>query len=796
MKRMLINATQPEELRVALVDGQRLYDLDIEATVREQRKSNIYKARVVRIEPSLEAAFVDYGADRHGFLPLKEVARSAFSESPRGGGRVNIREVLREGQELVVQVEKDERSTKGASLSTFISLPGRYLVLMPNNPRAGGVSRQIEGLERDEAREAIAGLDIPEGMGLIVRTAGVSKSAEELQWDLDYLLHLWRAVDEAAASRSAPFLVYQDADVIIRALRDYFRNDIGEVLIDDPGLYEKARRFMEQVMPQNLKKLHLYEDGLPLFTRFQIESQIESAYGRSVQLPSGGSIVIEPTEALTTVDINSARATRGGDIEETAFQTNLEAAEEVARQLRLRDLGGLIVIDFIDMSSQKNQRLVENRLREALKMDRARVQIGRISRFGLLEMSRQRLRPSLAEFSHIVCPRCDGQGTIRSVESLALSVLRVIEEEAMKESTVKVIVQLPVEVATVLVNEKRQEVASIESRQTVRVVVLANPKLETPQYTVKRLRQAELAAAANSAVSYKLIDAAPVEEIEVGTKEQRRAEEPMVKGVEREALSAPSEAEAVAEAGAPRPSGFLKRFITSLFGEEHASVPQHESDPPAVSDLAHAPEETDVGSEEPGGEQRLEEHRQRERGRRMGRHRGGRQQARRSERGHRNRGDAVPQAGAGVAESGDEPEASIDDATGPVPAAFESVSDAAESAPQESAASPHEPHRGRGQRRRGQRGRRGGRGRGRRAGRAAGNGESASGAHDADAEQTAPPADEGPGETSMPPVAGERQGYRLSEPAAPSDREADPTAHAREREKVPVAPPPGNVVED
>ena len=383
MKRMLINATHPEELRVALVEGQRLYDLDIEAVGREQRRSNIYKARVVRIEPSLEAAFVNYGSDRHGFLPLKEVARGLFSEPPRSGSRLNIKEVLREGQDLVVQVEKDERGTKGAMLTTFVSLPGRYLVLMPNNPRAGGVSRQIEGDEREEAREALSSLDIPEGMGLILRTAGTGKGPEELKWDLEYLLRLWRAIDEAAQTRTAPFLIYKDQDVIIRAIRDYLRNDIGEILIDDPALHEKAREFMQQVTPQNLRKLKLYEDSVPLFSRYQIESQIETAFGREVALPSGGGLVIEPTEALITIDINSARATRGADIEETAFNTNLEAADEVARQLRLRDLGGLIVIDFIDMSSQKNQREVENRLREALKMDRARVQIGRISRFGL-----------------------------------------------------------------------------------------------------------------------------------------------------------------------------------------------------------------------------------------------------------------------------------------------------------------------------------------------------------------------------------------------------------------------------
>ena len=531
MKRMLINATHPEELRVALVEGQRLYDLDIEAVGREQRRSNIYKARVVRIEPSLEAAFVNYGSDRHGFLPLKEVARGLFSEPPRSGSRLNIKEVLREGQDLVVQVEKDERGTKGAMLTTFVSLPGRYLVLMPNNPRAGGVSRQIEGDEREEAREALSSLDIPEGMGLILRTAGTGKGPEELKWDLEYLLRLWRAIDAAAQSRTAPFLIYKDQDVIIRAIRDYLRNDIGEILIDDPALHEKAREFMQQVTPQNLRKLKLYEDSVPLFSRYQIESQIETAFGREVALPSGGGLVIEPTEALITIDINSARATRGADIEETAFNTNLEAADEVARQLRLRDLGGLIVIDFIDMSSQKNQREVENRLREALKMDRARVQIGRISRFGLLEMSRQRLRPSLTEYSHIVCPRCDGQGTIRGVESLALSVLRIIEEQAMKDATAQLVVQLPVEAAAFLLNEKRQEVGGIESRHDVRVLVLPNPNLETPQYDLKRIRPQDLALAGPREASYQLISRTPAAEIEVGTRDTRPTEGPAVKDV-------------------------------------------------------------------------------------------------------------------------------------------------------------------------------------------------------------------------------------------------------------------------
>lgn len=573
MKRMLINATHPEELRVALVEGQRLYDLDIEAVGREQRRSNIYKARVVRIEPSLEAAFVNYGSDRHGFLPLKEVARGLFLEPPRSGSRLNIKEVLREGQDLVVQVEKDERGTKGAMLTTFVSLPGRYLVLMPNNPRAGGVSRQIEGDEREEAREALSSLDIPEGMGLILRTAGTGKGTEELKWDLEYLLRLWRAIDEAAQSRTAPFLIYKDQDVIIRAIRDYLRNDIGEILIDDATLHEKAREFMQQVSPQNLRKLKLYEDSVPLFSRYQIESQIESAFGREVALPSGGGLVIEPTEALITIDINSARATRGADIEETAFNTNLEAADEVARQLRLRDLGGLIVIDFIDMGSQKNQREVENRLREALKMDRARVQIGRISRFGLLEMSRQRLRPSLTEYSHIVCPRCDGQGTIRGVESLALSVLRIIEEQAMKDSTAQVVVQLPVEAAAFLLNEKRQEVGAIESRHDVRVLVLPNPSLETPQYDLKRIRQQDLASTGPREASYQLISRTPAAEIEVGTRDTRPTEGPAVKGILRDIPAPQPPPPPLPLSFESKPVGhgnFIRRLFSSLFGEDRS----------------------------------------------------------------------------------------------------------------------------------------------------------------------------------------------------------------------------------
>tara|TARA_Y100000588_G_scaffold385904_2_gene480184 strand:+ start:624 stop:2930 length:2307 start_codon:yes stop_codon:yes gene_type:complete len=492
MKRMLINATQPEELRVALVDGQRLYDLDIEAIGREQKKSNIYKAKIMRLEPSLEAAFVDYGTERHGFLPLKEISRDLFRMQPKSGSRVNIKDVLEEGQELVVQVEKEERGNKGAALTTFISLAGRYLVAMPNNPRAGGVSRQIEGSDRDEAREAMRDLEIPTDLGLILRTAGVGKSAEELQWDLDYLVQLWEAIDDASESKSAPFLIYQDQNVIIRAIRDYLRGDISEILIDDQALFDTAREFMQQVMPHNLDKLKFYDDSVPLFTRYQIETQIQTAFGREVRLPSGGAIVIEPTEALITIDINSSKATKGTDIEDTALKTNLEAADEIATQLRLRDLGGLIVIDYIDMLSTKSQRAVESRLRDAVRIDRAKVQIGRISRFGLLEMSRQRIRPSLAESSHELCPRCEGVGTIRNTQSTALAVLRVIEEEAMKESTATISAQVPIEVATFLLNEKRQDISGVEGRQDVNVLMIPNQNLATPHYQVERIREQDV----------------------------------------------------------------------------------------------------------------------------------------------------------------------------------------------------------------------------------------------------------------------------------------------------------------
>ncbi|MCX8049940.1 MAG: Rne/Rng family ribonuclease [Methylohalobius sp.] len=490
MKRMLINATQPEELRVALVDGQKLYDFDIEVPSREQKKANIYKGRITRIEPSLEAAFVNYGAERHGFLPFKEIAPNYFSHPLEPDqSRSEIKDLIHEGQEVIVQIEKEERGNKGAALTTYIALAGSYLVLMPNNPRAGGISRRIEGEARGDLKEIIASLDLPEGMGLIVRTAASGKTAEELQWDLNYLLQLWEAIERSANSKPAPFLIFQESNVIIRALRDHLRADIDEILVDNPATYRMVRNFLQQVMPHFISKAKLYEDTVPLFSRFQIESQIELAYQREVPLPSGGAIVIDHSEALTAIDINSARATKGGDIEETALTTNLEAAEEIARQLRLRDLGGLFVIDFIDMASARNQRAVEQKLKEAVKSDRAKVQIGRISRFGLLEMSRQRLRPSLGESSLIPCPRCQGRGTIRSTESLALAVLRIIEEEALKPGTSRVVAHLPLEPATYLLNEKRQALEQIEKRHEVSVVIVPSKHLETPAYEIQRLRE-------------------------------------------------------------------------------------------------------------------------------------------------------------------------------------------------------------------------------------------------------------------------------------------------------------------
>ncbi|RLP56115.1 MAG: ribonuclease E [Ketobacter sp.] len=507
MKRMLINATHSEELRVALVDGQRLYDLDIEHRTREQKKSNIYKGRITRLEPSLEAAFVDFGSERHGFLPLKEISREYFVKNPKDiQGRFSIKDVIKEGQEIILQVGKEERGNKGAALSTFISLAGRYLVLMPNNPRAGGISRRIDGEERAALREVMNALNIPQDMGVIIRTAGIGRSVEELQWDLNYLLTLWESVTEASAKKSAPFLIYQESNVIIRAVRDYLRQDIGEVLIDTPEVYEEAISFVRQVMPQYENKIKTYRDNIPLFNRYQIESQIETAFEREVKLPSGGSIVIDPTEALVSIDINSSKSTKGSDIEETALMTNLEAADEIARQLRLRDIGGLIVVDFIDMNANRNQREVENRMRDALELDRARVQVGRISRFGLMELSRQRLRPSLGETSGHICPRCNGVGFIRDLHSLSLNIMRLIEEEALKENSSEIHAKVPVNVATYLLNEKRDNIVNVENRNKVRVLILPSPNLETPHYEVSRFRTDQVEN--DGTVSYELIEEA------------------------------------------------------------------------------------------------------------------------------------------------------------------------------------------------------------------------------------------------------------------------------------------------
>jgi ribonuclease E len=602
VKRMLFNATQQEELRVAIVDGQKLVDLDIESAAREQRKSNIYKGVITRIEPSLEAAFVDYGEERHGFLPFKEVSRSYF-KTDVDPARARIQDAMREGQEVIVQVEKDERGTKGAALTTYISLAGRYLVLMPNNPRGGGVSRRVEGEDRNELRETLDQLQLPEGMSVIARTAAIGRSAEELNWDLNYLMQLWRAVESASQDTSKkPFLIYLESSLVIRAIRDYFQPDIGEILIDTEEIYEQARAFMQTVMPGNVNKVKLYRDDVPLFSRFQIEHQIESAYSRQVALPSGGAIVIDHTEALVAIDVNSARATRGGDIEETAYRTNLEAADEVARQLRLRDLGGLIVIDFIDMESQRNQREVENRLREALRFDRARVQIGKISRFGLMELSRQRLQPSLEETAHISCPRCSGTGFIRGTESTALHVLRIIQEEAMKENTGAVHAQVPVDVASFLLNEKRAEIQKLEARLKVNIVLVPNPHLETPHYKVQRLRHDELNEMEKVPSSYEMVER-PEEPKAPGAEAQERPErqQPVVKGI------TPSQPAPIVTEIKPKPvpvatpivqpvaaaaevgSGFLSK-IFSLF-KPVAGAPSQSQPTTVVQPAAQAPRE-------------------------------------------------------------------------------------------------------------------------------------------------------------------------------------------------------------
>ncbi|MXR36358.1 Rne/Rng family ribonuclease [Craterilacuibacter sinensis] len=588
MKRMLFNATQAEELRVAIVDGQKLVDLDIETVGKEQRKGNIYKGIITRIEPSLEACFVDYGTERHGFLPFKEVARSYFQNFD--GGRPRIQDVLKEGMEVAVQVEKDERGNKGAALTTYISLAGRYLVLMPNNPRGGGVSRRIEGEERQELKELMAKLNVTQGMSLIARTAGIGRNFEELQWDLNYLTQLWNAIEAAAGAQKAPFLILQEGSLVIRAIRDYYQPDIGEILIDTEVVYEQARQFMSHVMPNNVGRVKLYTDPVPLFSRYQIEHQIETAYSRSVQLPSGGAIVIDHTEALVSIDVNSARATKGADIEETALRTNVEAAEEIARQLRLRDLGGLVVIDFIDMENPKSQRDVENTLRDVLKHDRARVQMGKLSRFGLLELSRQRLQPSLGESSHIPCPRCHGIGFIRGTESSALHILRIIQEEAMKENTGAVHAQVPVDVATFLLNEKRTELYSTEERLGVNVLLIPNVHLETPHYKIVRLRHDDLNELSD-APSYRRVEM-PEDEAEASFGQKKPKVERLeaaVKGITPQ-QPAPSVADAPAAAAQSKPAeavaepglfGRLVGWFKGLAAPQAAPAPVEPAKPAA-----------------------------------------------------------------------------------------------------------------------------------------------------------------------------------------------------------------------
>jgi len=564
MKRMLFNATQSEELRVAIVDGQKLIDLDIESAGREQRKSNIYKGVVTRVEPSLEAAFVNYGTDRHGFLPFKEIARSYF-QGDTDASKARIQDVIKEGLELIVQVDKDERGNKGAALTTYISLAGRYLVLMPNNPRGGGVSRRIEGEDRNELRDTMAQLELPQGMSIIARTAGIGRTVEELQWDLNYLIQLWTAVENASTIQAGPFLIYQEGSLVIRAIRDYFQPDIGEILIDTPDIYEQAVQFMNHVMPNNVAKVKLYQDQIPLFSRFQIEHQIETAFAREVRLPSGGAIVIDHTEALVSIDVNSGRSTKGSDIENTAFNTNLEAAEEVARQLRLRDIGGLVVIDFIDMENQRNQRDVENRLRDALHYDRARVQTGKISRFGLLELSRQRLRPSLGEGNHIPCPRCHGIGHIRGIESTALHILRITQEEAMKENSKSIQVQLPVEAATFLLNEKRSDIHKIEQRTGVEIILIPNIHLETPNYSIVRIKTDD--STDDGPRSYELVEMPTEDEVAASSSQQATiAMQPAVRGITPVA-PAPAPASSVEKSNR---SIFakLKKTIQGLFAKE------------------------------------------------------------------------------------------------------------------------------------------------------------------------------------------------------------------------------------
>ena len=576
MKRILVNATQQEELRVAMVDGQKLYDLDIEVPSQEQKKANIYKGVITRIEPSLEAAFVNYGVERHGFLPFKEISKLYFKKGDTAPGeRPPIKDLIEEGQELVVQVEREERGNKGAALTTFISLAGRYLVLMPNNPRAGGVSRRIEGEDRKEVREALNQVTIPNGMGAIVRTAGVGRTSEELGWDIAYLEKVWTAIQHAAEEKNEPFLIYQESNAMIRALRDHFRSDINEIIIDDAKIYNDAHHFLQQVMPNDLRKLKLYEDHVPLFNRYQIEAQIESAFQREVSLPSGGAIVIDHTEALLSIDINSARATKGSDIEQTALNTNLEAADEIARQLRLRDLGGLIVVDFIDMLANKNQREVENRLKDAVQVDRARIQIGRISRFGLLEMSRQRLRPSLGESSQIVCPRCTGHGTIRTSESLALAILRLLEEEAMKDKTGKVIARVPVDVGTFLLNEKRLSLQEIENRHKIDLIIVPQANLETPHFEVQRVRDDDKEDEDKS--SYELSQSEEPN-IDLTTTTRRVSEKPAVSAISMDTPAPTPAAKPQPKSSQKSSKSLLARMFGWLFGSSKKAAAKEEEE--------------------------------------------------------------------------------------------------------------------------------------------------------------------------------------------------------------------------
>ncbi|MBT5981407.1 MAG: Rne/Rng family ribonuclease [Acidiferrobacteraceae bacterium] len=599
MKRMLFNATHAEELRVAIVDGQKLIDLDIESALHSQRKGNIYQGRVTRVEPSLEAAFVDYGTERQGFLPLKEISRSDFRNfSPATPmAQVRIKDVIEEGQELLVQVEKDERGNKGAALTTFISLAGRYLVLMPNNPKGGGISRRIDGPERADLRDAMMGLEVPTEHSLIARTAGIGKTPEELQWDLNFLMQLWGVIEEATSSKSPPFLVYQESNLIVRTIRDHLRTDIQEILVDEASVFDRASRFMEQVMPQNVSKLKLYDDSVPLFSRFQIEHQIENAYARTVKLPSGGALVIDHTEALISIDVNSARATKGSDIEETALQTNLEAVDELARQMRIRDLGGLLVIDLIDMPPARNKKTVETRLEEAVHNDRARIQIGHISRFGLLEMSRQRLRSSISESNYGVCPLCDGTGQVRHVTSAALSFLRILEEEALKENTEAVLAELPVDIATYLLNEKRHEVNQVESRLGTRIVLIPSPDLQGSQFNIQRLRSEDIDATGNTLESHK-IRITPASENELEYSLTHRKTRPAV-NVDQIDTPPPPVPNSAPDSAKPDGLGLLTRIWNRL--TKGAETPEPEKKPERPPQRRGRPNQSRSRGRRPGG---------------------------------------------------------------------------------------------------------------------------------------------------------------------------------------------------